>query len=189
MKKFPRLNEEKARLCKIRALGDVAKSPYSKQVPSFIHSLIRCLQRDFVVHGKVMVNAPSQSSGYYPPGVEPRERRPRIKKDQAAFALLGAAIGGILARHPGGAVAGGAIGAVVAPGEPYPLETALRKMFSNTDYGFVSFTRKGPYHAVVVVNRDNEFNQVDSIAPPSASWTQKSLDDWLYGDLKARLGL
>lgn len=153
-----------------------------------------CSCRTFTLHRVIntgilvpMASTNQNPTAGFPPGVEPRDTRPRFSKDAAGLAILGALIGGGLTRSAGGAVAGGTLGAAIAPSSPYPLDEALRILLKEKPIHFVKVSRRGPFAAALVVQHDGGFFEFESHAPSVDGWTQTALDDWLYGDLKKQV--
>jgi hypothetical protein len=115
----------------------------------------------------------------YPPGIEYRTPRPR---GTWAGILLGGLLGLALTENPGGAIAGGALGAAMA-NKPVELPQAIRQKFAQLGLDVVQYYRLGPLGAKVLFKYGNIFAAVESHAPHHPPMTPEQIDDWLYGDL------
>lgn len=115
----------------------------------------------------------------YPSGIEYRTPRPR---GTLVGILLGGLLGLALTENPGGAIAGGALGAAIA-NKPAELPQAIRQKFAELGLEVVQYYRLGPLGAKVLFKYGNIFASVESHAPNQPPMTPEQIDDWLYGDL------
>lgn len=116
----------------------------------------------------------------YPAGIQYRQPRPR--GDAFVGTAVGALLGWLFTRNPGGAILGGALGTAGA-NQPMSLEAAVRAHFTTKGLQVINFYRLGPKAAKVLFRYRDQFWILESRAPESSGWTPDSLDDWLYGEI------
>jgi hypothetical protein len=121
----------------------------------------------------------------YPPDVPYRTPRPRAEDGSAGTIAFGI-LGWLLTANPLGALAGGALGNSLVT-QPKPLEAAVRAYFTQRNLPLIAFYRLGPKAAKVLFTYLNQFWTVTSHAPESSSWSDETLEDWLYGDIVQNL--
>lgn len=117
----------------------------------------------------------------YPADIPYRQPRPR-GEDSLAGTIFAALIGLTIAGNPIGAIAGGAVGNVLA-NQPLPLEAAIRAYFTKKGLPVIGFYRQGPQAATVLFQFQDQFWTVTGRAPDSPGWTPGGLEDWLYGEI------
>lgn len=118
----------------------------------------------------------------YPKGIEYRTPRPR---GTIGGAMLEALAGYALTKNSGGALVGGAIGAL--SNQPLPLHQAVRQTFTEEGMDIVNFYRLGRFAAKVLFRFQNTYWTLESHAPQTSQMALEQIEDWLYGDLIQQL--
>lgn len=115
----------------------------------------------------------------YPPGIPYRPPRPR---ETAAGVLLGSLLGYAATQNPGGAVAGGTLGAILG-NQSLPLHQIVRQSFTEKGLEVVNFYRLGRFAAKILFRYEGAYWTLESHAPQTPPMTLERIEDWLYGDL------
>ena len=112
-------------------------------------------------------------------------RRPTLG-DASTAALLGAVALGLLTRDWGGALIGGAGGAVLA-NQKQPLEFAVREYFKQKGLEVIFFYRAPRAVKVTFSYAPNAFWTVETVIPDDfINLSDEDRDDWLYGSLATK---